>query len=180
MLQSHKQISGMLVMLSCRSRWARVLRHEPSSPARILGSWVRIPLEAWMSVRVHSVFVLSSVGSGLATGWYPVQGVLRLCIRLRNWKSGQDSKSCRAICVYIYIYRERERERERVMLRYQTLACSRRLCGLNYATYTRLVIDSTCKTRRRTGDTYVMHSIRILFESCQRPRLTWLKYFLIS
>jgi hypothetical protein len=29
---------------------ARGLRHEPSSPARTLGSWVRIPLKAWMSV----------------------------------------------------------------------------------------------------------------------------------
>jgi hypothetical protein len=29
-----------------------------SSPARTLGSWVRIPLEAWMSVCVYSVSVL--------------------------------------------------------------------------------------------------------------------------
>jgi hypothetical protein len=36
-----------------------------SSPAGTLGSWVRIPLKAWMSVCVYSVFVL---GSGLATG----------------------------------------------------------------------------------------------------------------
>jgi hypothetical protein len=45
-----------------------VLRHELSSPARTLGSWVRIPHEAWRSVRVSSVFVLSCVGRGLATG----------------------------------------------------------------------------------------------------------------
>jgi hypothetical protein len=44
-----------------------------SSPARRLGSWVRIPLKAWMSVCVYSVFVL---GSGLATGLFPTQGVL--------------------------------------------------------------------------------------------------------
>jgi hypothetical protein len=36
-----------------------------SSLARTLGSWVRIPLEAWMSVCVYSVFVS---GNGLATG----------------------------------------------------------------------------------------------------------------
>jgi hypothetical protein len=37
-------------------------RHdELSSPAQTLGSWVRIPLEAWMSVCVYSVFVLSCV-----------------------------------------------------------------------------------------------------------------------
>jgi hypothetical protein len=35
-----------------RSQW-----HEPSSHAGTLGSWVRIPLEAWMSVCVYSVFV---------------------------------------------------------------------------------------------------------------------------
>jgi hypothetical protein len=31
------------------------LRHEMSLPAQTLGSWVRIPLEAWMSVSVSSV-----------------------------------------------------------------------------------------------------------------------------
>jgi hypothetical protein len=56
-----------------RSQWPRGLRHEPSSLARTLGSWVRIPLEVWMSVCVYSVFVL---GSGLETGWSLVQGVL--------------------------------------------------------------------------------------------------------
>jgi hypothetical protein len=39
--------------------------HELSSLARTLGSWVRIPLVAWMSLCVYSVFAL---GSGLATG----------------------------------------------------------------------------------------------------------------
>jgi hypothetical protein len=33
-----------------RSQWQRGLRHELSSLARTLGSWVRIPLKAWMSV----------------------------------------------------------------------------------------------------------------------------------
>jgi hypothetical protein len=33
-----------------RSQWPHVLRHELSSLARTLGSWVPIPLEAWMSV----------------------------------------------------------------------------------------------------------------------------------
>jgi hypothetical protein len=44
-----------------RSQWPRGLRHEPSSPARTLGPWVRIPLEAWMSVCVYSAFALFSV-----------------------------------------------------------------------------------------------------------------------
>jgi hypothetical protein len=45
--------------------------HEISSPARTLGSWVPIPFKAWMSVRISSVFVLSCVGSGVATGLIP-------------------------------------------------------------------------------------------------------------
>jgi hypothetical protein len=57
----------------CWSQWPRGLRNEMSSLPRTLGSWVRIPLEAWMSVCVYPVFVL---GSGLAMGWSPVEGVL--------------------------------------------------------------------------------------------------------
>jgi hypothetical protein len=37
---------------SRRSQWSHGLRHVLSSTARTLGSWVRIPLEAWMCVRV--------------------------------------------------------------------------------------------------------------------------------
>jgi hypothetical protein len=43
------------------------LRHELSSPARALGSWVLIPLKACMFVYYYFVFVLSCTGSGLAT-----------------------------------------------------------------------------------------------------------------
>jgi hypothetical protein len=43
----------------------RGLRHERFSLARKLRSWVRIPLKAWMSLCVYSLFVL---GSGFATG----------------------------------------------------------------------------------------------------------------
>jgi hypothetical protein len=38
-----------------------VLQHEPSPLARMMGSWVRNPIKAWMSVCVCSVFVLSCV-----------------------------------------------------------------------------------------------------------------------
>jgi hypothetical protein len=81
----------------CRSQWQRGLRHELSSLARILGSWVRIPLKAWMSVCVYSVFVLPCIGSGLATGWSLVQGVLPTVCRLGNWKAAKAHKGCRAI-----------------------------------------------------------------------------------
>jgi hypothetical protein len=53
------------------SQWLHGLGHEMSSPARMLGSWVRIPLKAWMFVCIYSVFVLSCLGSGLATGLSP-------------------------------------------------------------------------------------------------------------
>jgi hypothetical protein len=38
------------VMKYCHSQWPRRLRHELSSLSRTLGSWVRIPLNAWMPV----------------------------------------------------------------------------------------------------------------------------------
>jgi hypothetical protein len=44
-----------------RSEWQRGLRHELSSLAQPLGSWVRVSLNAWMSVCVYSVFVLPCV-----------------------------------------------------------------------------------------------------------------------
>jgi hypothetical protein len=58
-------------------RCAAYLRHELSSLARTLGSWVPIPLKAWMSVCVYSVFVL---GRGLAVGWSPIHGVLLIVL----------------------------------------------------------------------------------------------------
>jgi hypothetical protein len=39
--------------LYCSSRWLCGLRHEASSLARTLRSWVRIPLKAWMSVYTY-------------------------------------------------------------------------------------------------------------------------------
>jgi hypothetical protein len=49
-------------------------------------------------VRLFYVCVVLCVGSGLATGWSPVQGVLPAVYRLRSWKSGQGpKKGCRAI-----------------------------------------------------------------------------------
>jgi hypothetical protein len=58
---------------------------------RPLESWVRIPLEAWMSVYVYHVFALSCVqvaalrrANSLSNESY------RHCVGLRNWKSHQS------------------------------------------------------------------------------------------
>jgi hypothetical protein len=40
-------------------------------------------------VRLLCVCVVLCVGSGLATGWSPVQGILLTVYRLGDWKSGQ-------------------------------------------------------------------------------------------
>jgi hypothetical protein len=58
-----------------------------------------------MSVCVYSVFVLFCVQvAALRRADPPSKGSYPLCIGLRNLKSGQDPKGCKA--------RERERERE--------------------------------------------------------------------
>jgi hypothetical protein len=76
-----------------RPQWSRCLRHELSSFARKLGSWVRIPLKAWMfgvCMRLFCVCVVLCLGSGLAMGWSLVQGVLPSVKKwLRNWIRGQ-------------------------------------------------------------------------------------------
>jgi hypothetical protein len=79
-----------LINYSCRdtegrSQWQHGLRHEHSSPARILGSWIRIPLEAWMSVCVYSVFVLLCVEvEALRQADSPSKESYRLCLGLSN------------------------------------------------------------------------------------------------
>jgi hypothetical protein len=57
------------------------LRHELSSPAQKLGSWVRIHLEAWMPVCVHSVFVQVAT---LRLADLPSKEPYRLCKRPSN------------------------------------------------------------------------------------------------
>jgi hypothetical protein len=50
------------------SQWPLSLKQELSSSSRILGSWVRISLEAWMSVCVYSVCVALCVARDRTTG----------------------------------------------------------------------------------------------------------------
>jgi hypothetical protein len=48
-----------------------------------------------MSVRVYSVFVLSSAGSGLATDSPPAQGVLRTVYKIHKFPTNFDGKQDR-------------------------------------------------------------------------------------
>jgi hypothetical protein len=78
-----KLVSRAFSSSSCshfRSQWPRGL----FSLFRTLGSWVRIPLKAWISMCVYSVCVVLYVGSGLTTGWTSVQGVLPNVYRIKK------------------------------------------------------------------------------------------------
>lgn len=60
-------------------------------PVQMLGLWVQISLKAWMSVSIHSAFLLTCVDRGHAKSSSPVQGVLltlyKICIsELINYK----------------------------------------------------------------------------------------------
>jgi hypothetical protein len=69
----------------CRSQWPRGLRHELSSSAQTLGSWVRIALEARMSMCFYSAFVLSCVQvSALRRAHPPFKESYRQRKRSRN------------------------------------------------------------------------------------------------
>jgi hypothetical protein len=56
-LSSSSRLLCQLTCSFCRSQCTRGLKYELSSPAQTLESWVWIPLEAWMSLYIHSVFV---------------------------------------------------------------------------------------------------------------------------
>jgi hypothetical protein len=43
-------------------------------------------IEVWIFVCLYSVFVLSCVDSDLASGWYPVQGVLPNACKIHNFR----------------------------------------------------------------------------------------------
>jgi hypothetical protein len=49
-----------------------------------------------MDVCVYSVFMLSCVGSGFATGWSPVRGVLSTVLGLTNWS--ETKRFTDAVC----------------------------------------------------------------------------------
>jgi hypothetical protein len=85
-----------------RSQWPRGQSHELSSPALILGSSVRVPLETWMSMCVYSVFLMSCVQvPALRRADPPSKEFYRLCKKIKKLKSGQGpTKGCKAIYRY--------------------------------------------------------------------------------
>jgi hypothetical protein len=72
--------------------------------ARRVGSWDQIPLEAWMFMCVYSVFMLFCMQvAALRRADPPSKESYRLCIGLRNWKSGRSPKRKRKkiyLCLY--------------------------------------------------------------------------------
>jgi hypothetical protein len=73
----------------CRSQWPSGLRYVMSSLARRPGSLVRIPYKAWMFgmyICLSCACVVLCLGSGLATSWSLVQGVLP-SVKWSKWKT---------------------------------------------------------------------------------------------
>jgi hypothetical protein len=61
-----------------------------SKLASTLGSWVRITLKTWTFMCIYSMFVSFYVyAEALQRADPPSKEIYRLCIGLRNWKSGQ-------------------------------------------------------------------------------------------
>jgi hypothetical protein len=97
--------SSSLSVIFCRCReihtcdlrfswwWRYILITVARSNTEIVGS---NPIRGMDGVCFYSVFLC--VGSGLARGWSPVQGVLQTVYRLRNWIAAKVQKmDCRAI-----------------------------------------------------------------------------------
>jgi hypothetical protein len=70
-----------------RWQWSRGLRHELSSLARTLGSWILIPLKAWMSCELPFCLCCSVCRQRLLRRVNPSsKKSYQLSMRLRNWK----------------------------------------------------------------------------------------------
>jgi hypothetical protein len=76
--------------LSWRSWCAAALRHELSSLARTLGSWVRIPLKSWMSVFAFILCLCCSVAA-LRRANHSSKESYRLC--KKDYKSEVEARA---------------------------------------------------------------------------------------
>jgi hypothetical protein len=82
-----------------RSQWPRCLRHEPlfaPSNTGIVGSNPTQGMD--VCVRLFFVCVVLCVGSGLATGWHLVQGVLPTVYRIKKLKNRPGSNERTVEC----------------------------------------------------------------------------------
>jgi hypothetical protein len=96
----------MNINMPCSATEATVTTDRPTIPparpqwplGRRMGSWIRIPLKAWMSVCVYFVFMLFCVYvAALRRPDSPSKKSYRLCIGLRHRKRSQGpTKDCRA------------------------------------------------------------------------------------
>jgi hypothetical protein len=80
--------SNYLMVCTCAMP-VTVAEHVLSSLAWKPGSWVRIPHKAWIfgvCMRLFCVCVVRCLGTGLATSWSPVQGVIPSVKWSRNWE----------------------------------------------------------------------------------------------
>jgi hypothetical protein len=107
--------------------------HELSSLAWTLGSWVRIPLKAWMFAFI--LIVLPCVGSGIATGWSSVQGVLQTVLRRRN--CSETKRFSDTLCSEVGATAKSERETEAGII-FPCIPLNVRLCP---------TVSSWCKQR---------------------------------
>jgi hypothetical protein len=77
-----------------------------SSLARTLGS--NLTQGMVVCLRLFCVYVVPCVGSGLATSWFPVQGVLPSVLGLRNWS--ETKRFTDALSYKVGVTGKRERE----------------------------------------------------------------------
>jgi hypothetical protein len=94
---SCRQISGKVsesatLRLICENRQFQWPRHLGPLPAQILGSWVRISLEALMSVCNSSTLLLFCVSGGLLRqDWSLVQGILPTLYKIHCYSEGKQA-----------------------------------------------------------------------------------------
>jgi hypothetical protein len=87
------RICTLIIVFTRALFWVRLIQ---STPAQTLWSWVRNPLEEWMSVCFYSMFVLSCVQVAALWRADPLsKEPYRPCNGLRNWKGSRSpTKGC--------------------------------------------------------------------------------------